>query len=416
MTRPRLDLVKDELNNLDAEIERMCQDLDSSDSDDIIHLNSIKPAKTVIKSNKLPTTKHGKADKDSLITESAPAFQQRTKIHQAKQKIIQNQNQNSNETEGSPYIKFNRKLPKRKYKPLKDRILDSEIRKEQHVKILKEEDEKKFHEEYPFSPQISKKSSNIRYDPIHLYELPKRITQPPPSPPRVIDPKSERLAEQQEAKTKVDFLQRQFKKNSRTSQISSPPKKIISHQEEQKMIERLSHQKQAYNEGSYEKKISQTQKPKKSDPKVLERLIVQSMQRTKNINNIPQPDQTYHPLINAKSKKMTEGISTDLYQESLNAQERARQRAEEAKRWKEISEKAEYEASQYKPKRKPPILTQSKRKVAGMDEFVERMKKKTRIQEEDLNNQDTINSTSIPRVIAVHPFSFENRPKLTQKS
>ena len=108
--------------------------------------------------------------------------------------------------------------------------------------------------------------------------------------------------------------------------------------------------------------------------------------------------------MNKKSKEITKNKKVDLFEEYLTAKERIRQRNEEVMEWRQLNEEKENE--NIEPKKYPKIDITKNPKVAGMDDFIERMKSRPLPKEEDPS------PGPIPPIIPNRPFNFELREKM----
>lgn len=394
----RLNEVHKELNNLDAEIEGLYKYLESdsndydlldSDPEDNIMMNrSIRPPR-----NDPRSPYKGQANRDRLYTESVNVLEKRT--HKIETTLT--------DEDVSELMLPKPKIYIPNYRPPSERIFDSTNKKEKLIRNAQRERERKFNEEYTFHPQINEKSARIPYDPNHLLENPhKQVAEEKPRHERLINGRSEKIAEKS-IKNGNDFLSRQFQrsKSVQNRRAETPTKKRISKADQESMIERLTRPVQIPVARVEETPVKKRTKP--ADPKTFERLVSRSMKKEVKVEAQPK---VHESKMNPISKQLTENITVDLHEESIQAQVRARKRAEEVKQWHELSEVAECTfAPQIRRTRAP---TPTKRKIAGMDDFVERLQKK---QQQNHNNDENSKIKKVSKAMYVRPFSFENRPK-----
>ena len=399
----RLLALKNELQDLDDEIRDINQFLEEKSDDENNKFSiSIK--------NSHKTRNFAPKQRDSrLYRESVEILERRT--HQT------NNLMNENDTFMPPKKTFNLK----NYKPPSQRIDETRIRRSQSVRRAREQNEKEFREEYTFRPKIiHRKEIDQNYDPDHLLRPTprKRVFENNNNfepQRRVINKRSEQLAEKAAQENGDDFFVRQFRrKRSQSvqrmqsdSDAPSTKKRRLTKQEEREMLEHLAKPRPVYTLKD-QVQDETPKKKKRSDPSVFEHLVKQSMRKEEPVPEEP----SVKPKMNARSRKLTENKPVNLYEQSLESKVRRDKLAEEQKNWEEMQKLSE---CTFRPKIIKRTLRQEQQqwmptRVAGIDDFLDRMKKRTVDEEEEVK--------PIPRVrrgaVLQKPFSFDKRTPQTQ--
>jgi hypothetical protein len=117
----------------------------------------------------------------------------------------------------------------------------------------------------------------------------------------------------------------------------------------------------------------------------------------------------FAPVMNPKSRELTKSAAPDLFEQSVDVQERQRRRAEEIKRWQDLADVTAFSA--LSGPRRRAISSGKKREISGMDDFLEQMSRKQGRQDDP-----PAPSSIRTRAIVVNPFSFENQPQKTQQT
>ncbi|OHT10652.1 hypothetical protein TRFO_04154 [Tritrichomonas foetus] len=401
----RLSKITEENNELDAEIEDLYRDLKtSSESDDL--LESSSDEEPIFRQQRPKILYHGTATRDRLYVDSVEVLEKRT--HR-----IEN---NFDDSECSELLLPKQTIRIKGYRPPSERIYEATDKKKKFLREAELEKNQKFIEEYTFHPQINEKSKQIQYDPDHLiqpnnnrsevaYEENVNIR-----PERFINERSKQIAQ----RTKSDFYSRQFRRSKtprrsvagKENQKSKIKQKKLSVAEQNELVERLTKPKEPI------KPPTTTQTPKKSkpsDPRVFEHLVTQSLRKPK----IQEEKFDFAPKMNPKSKELTKGVNKDLFEESLELHERQRRRAEEMKQYQDMAEAIE---CSFQPQiRRSRMPTPRKAQIAGMDDYLWRMKKsqqereikkKKEKREENMLRRSYRNSVVVPQ-----PVMFEERKK-----
>jgi hypothetical protein len=286
------------------------------------------------------------------------------------------------------------------YKPISDRIEESRRRKERFIEEIQIDQEEKFREEHTFRPQINPESKQISYSKNHLFQKRKGDQSPMETKQHnVINPKSKEIAMKLEQKG-ADFLTRQYRPQKRAQSVErSEPTRKLTKTDAIMIGERLSKPRQL---PPPPEPPAATPVKKRADPKSLERLASQSLRKP----TVPSTDPPkYESKMDQRSRLLTRDVEPDLFQESLEMHERQRRRAEEIKQWQELGEVATF--TYQPPTRKEYVPTPKKRVIAGVDEFLERMAKKSK---------PPLVIVERPKAaIIAQPFSFETRPNKTQQ-
>lgn len=281
-----------------------------------------------------------------------------------------------------------RKIKIKDYRPPCERIFDINEKKLRLLNHIREENEKQFAEECTFKPKINEESYGIKYDPTHLTK-PKN---------KVDNTKNQEKGKKIYVHKKGEngIYDRQVHKNTYVPQ-EKVKGNVISPQEEKDLIERLTKKKER------SKVEIEHHQPKFISKQSLNRLIKDSIKK-----NVPEEEEEIEQppcLMNKKSQKLTKDKNVDLYGEYLDAKERINQKRADYLEWQRMVEENENNnAEQVKYKK---INIDNNPNVAGMDQFVERMKSKPQLPQEELPKH-------IPAVIIAKPFSFEIRDQINK--
>ena len=388
----RLTKITQENDDLDAEIQDLYNDLNNSE--DLLQSDDEPFAKTTQRPKILY---RGTASKDRLYVDSVEVLEKRT--HR-----IDNTFEDS---ECSELLLPKQTIKIKGYKPPSERIYESTDRKKKFIREAEIQKNQKFHEEYTFRPQINDKSKQIQYDPEHLINPPPQKTEVQIKEikhERFINEKSQQIAQ----RAKSNFYSRQFRKTGPAPQktrTAVTPKKKLSMAEQNDLVERLTKPREPIKPPPTAKTPKRS---KPSDPKILEHLVAQSLRKPK-----VQPEKfDYESKMNPKSRELTKGVSKDLYEESLEMYERQRRRAEEIKQWQDMAEVIE---CSFQPNlRRTKMPTPRKTQIAGMDDYLERMRKiqqererkKKQEEKEERQLRKSYRNSIIPQTVM-----FEERKK-----
>jgi hypothetical protein len=387
----RLRRLQRELNNLDAEIDGLHEDLATPD-ESLLHSSSSSDSFAPPPSMKNQSPYRGTANRGRLFAQSVAVLERR-----------------SHQMDSRSDDQSNLALPRRQiripgYRPPSERVTESADRKRLFVDELRVRQEQQFREEYTFQPQINPESRQLNYDPSHLIQ--RRV---PSDAPRdevrrgsAMDPKSVQIAAKIQEKGD-SFLRRQLHQKTRSQSVQklSPIRKLTK-SEAILIAERLSKPRPRL---SPRRDAPATPTRKLSDARAAERLV-----RTGIRKDVVAPDPPkFESLMDSRSRLLARSATSDLFKESLDRQERQRRRAEEVKQWQELAEVTTF-TSQRSATNRRPISMPKKCSVAGMDDFLERMSRRQRQQQEP----KTPVRASAGAIIAT-PFSFENRPRKTRQ-
>ena len=385
----RLGRVHRQLADLDAEIAGLHDDLDYSDySEDELLTPPRAPN---------PPKFKGNASRDRLFQESVAVLEKRT--HRIDSTIT--------DRECSDLMMPKRSIRIPNYRPPSERIDESRMKRKRFSQSARDAEERQFRQECTFRPKINPESRNMRYDAGHLWQA----REPEPEAPRpqqraFIGERSRRMAERLE-QTGRDFMSRQFPEKKRAKSVQRPQSqnsRRLSRTEMREVSERLSKPRPRTEAMSDDEFDVVRRKKKRSDPETFERLVNDSLRRP-----APEPEPSRSvSYMDPKSRLMTLGISEDLYEQSLELKERQRRRAEEAKKWRELSDVTRVTFQPVIRTRKAP--TPKKCVIAGMDDFVERMKRKQK--SEDRGEPEPVRRPYTGAVVA-RGFSFERRHRKT---
>ena len=400
----RLLSLRNELQDLDNEIRDIHQFLDEN-SDDQANQFSISINNNIQKRRSFVA----KPQDSRLYRESVEILEKRT--HQTNNFL------NDSDTFIPPKKKFHLK----NYKPPSQRIDESRIRRSQSVKRVREQNEKEFQQEYTFRPKIiHRKEVDQTYDPDHLLRpAPKRFDYEnnnlSETPKRtIINKRSEQIAERVQMENGDDFYGRQFRRK-RSQSVQRVPETVtpnstkkLTKKEEQEMLDHLMKPRKVYTlkdqieDETPRKKI-------KSNPTVFEHLVQQSLRKEEAIPEEP----LILPKMNPRSRKLTENKQVNLYQQSLESKVKREKLAEEQRNFEEMQKLNE---CTFRPKiiKRTAKQEQQQRmpaRIAGMNDFLERMRKRQIEEPEEIK--------PIPRVkkgaVLQKPFSFDRRVTLTTK-
>ena len=364
-TKTRLVKINQQLTNLDKEINEIKEELNVSrslSSDDLI--------RDVVSSS---SQKHCQ----KLYEKSVEVMNRRAECH-------------INEYEDDiPVPQYRCNIHIKGYRPPSERIFDINEKKISLMNQLREEREREINEHCTFRPEINQRSKDIKYDPSHLIK-PRKLQQPK---------KNGQAKGEASKKNNIAIYERQIQK-----QLYVQPEKengnVITPRSEKQMIDRLTKHKETSppaiedNNNNIPKKFATKQG--------LNRLVAQSIK--KDVCEDNENEKKPKSLMNKKSKEITKNKKVDLFEEYLTAKERIRQRNEEVMEWRQLNEEKENE--NIEPKKYPKIDITKNPKVAGMDDFIERMKSRPLPKEEDPS------PGPIPPIIPNRPFNFELREKM----
>ena len=392
----RLLALQNELKSLDNEIEDINKFLDEPSDDE----EESQPQFSISQNySKNSSSFIGKQKENRLYKESIEILEKRT--HQTTDLS------GENETFLIPKKTFKLK----NYKPPSQRLDESRIRRSQSVKRYKEQSEREFREECTFRPKINRrKDIEENYDPDHLIRPTPRkraiinnTIGSETTPKKLINKKSAVIADMIETKKGDDFYSRQARHRRSQSvrdsdAYSGSKRKTITKAEEQEMLEHLMKPRKRIQPN--DEKLNVTPRKKKSsDPSVFEHLVSQSLRKEEPIPDEP----AIKPVMNARSRKLTENVQVNLFEQSLASKMKRERAAAEQKNWEEMQKLGE---CTFRPK----IIHRRRREVekpvvAGMDDYVDRMKK-CQVEEED-------EIKPIPKVrrgaVMQKPFSFDQR-------
>ena len=385
----RLGRVNRELADLDAEIAGLQGDLYYSDDEEDELMTPPRAPN--------PPKFKGNANRDRLFQESVAVLEKRT--HRIENTIT--------DRECSDLMMPKRSIRIPNYRPPSERLDESQMKRKRFSQRARAAEERQFREECTFRPKINPESRNMRYDAGHLWRTkePEKET-PKPKQRAFIDERSRRMAERLEQSSGKGFMSRQFpeKKRAQSVRPQSQNSRRLSRSEMREVSERLSKPRPRTEAMSDDEFEVVRRRKRRSDPETFERLVNDSLRRP-----IPEPEPSRSvSYMDPKSRLMTLGISEDLYEQSLEIKERQRRRAEEAKKWRELSDVTRASFQPVIRTRKAP--TPKKCVIAGMDDFVERMKRKQK--SEDAGEPEPIRKPYTGAVVA-RGFSFEHRYRRT---
>lgn len=368
-TKAKLVKVNAQLNNLDKEINSIQHELNLSRSlseDNLFHDVTIFPEK-----------KKG----HRLYQESVQVMNRR-----AQNKI--------DEEESIEFIPQNKtKIHIKGYKPPSERIFDVNERKMKLINQIQKENEKKISEDCTFRPKINQISNEIEYDPNHLIQPKKKQSQE-------TEQCNKNKRRDNFESPGIGIYERQIHKNT-FHQPEKIKENIISPKSEKNMIERLTKPKEKPNIDE-----SENEHKNYASKQGTNRLVVQSMRRIRQKNEVcieEKPKQ----LMNKKSKEITRNKKVDLFEEYLDAKDRVRQKNREIVEWRKLTEKNEnknHEQIKFKK-----IRTDLNPDVAGMDEFVDRMKSKP-VKKKEVPHKVH------PGIVIAKPFNFELRDEMKKNT
>lgn len=367
-TKSKLLKVNVQLNNLDKEINEIQHELNLSRS----------------------------LSADNLLND-VTIFPEKKKGYRLYQESVQVMNKRAqnriDEDDSIDLIPQNKKKIRIKgYKPPSERIYDISERKIKLINQIQKENEQKITENCTFKPKINQISKDIEYDPKHLIK-PKRNQNPE------VEQKNQSKKRFNGETPGIGIYERQVHKN-----IYHQPEKVkgnvLSPQSEKNMIERLTKPKEDNTAQQNNTKEHKTYASKQGT----NRLVVQSIKRFEHQEEVNEKPK---PVINKKSKEITKNKKVDLFEEYLDAKDRVRQRNAEIIEWRKLTEKNENKNHEQVHFRK--IRTDLNPTVAGMEEFVERMKSRP-VKKEEVPHK--IN----PGIIIVKPFSFDIRDEFQKNS
>lgn len=367
-TKAKLLKVNTQLNNLDKEI------------------NSIQ--------NELNKSKSLSSDN---ILDDVSIFPEKRKKYRLYKKSIQVMNKRAenaiNEEDPVDLIPQNKpKIHIKGYKPPSERIFDVNERKMKLVKRIQEENERRIADDCTFKPKINQISKEIEYDPNHLIQ-PKRKQD---SPAEQTDQKKRKNNDEMNG---IGIYERQIQKNI-YHQPEVEKGNVISPRSEKNMIERLTKPKEDPNDHLNAPKELKNYATKQGTM----RLVAKSIKRYEPEVQIEAKPKS---LMNRKSKEITKNTKVDLYEEYLEAKERVKQKNDEVIEWRKLTEKKESRNNEQVRYKK--IRTDQNPNVAGMDDYIDRMKKRPVKKEEVIRRVN-------PGIIVAKPFNFEIRDEIRKNS
>lgn len=246
------------------------------------------------------------------------------------------------------------------------------------------------------------------YNPDHLH-LPKEV---PPQPEikhhKLISKKSEEIANRSiKRRGQTDIIERLSSKssqntrsNSETSNSINSVSRKLTKDEQENLLSRISQPRQKHDPFDDDEYLINTKKII-SDPTTFERLVQLSLRR--DISEADLPSSYRH--MNEMSKKLTDGLKSDLYHSSLRAQAKKERQSKINKEWQELQELTE---CTFRPKiNKKPVSSKSPTRppfrVHGHDDHVTRMKKA------QAKNAPPQQTEEVSPAVVSKPFSFEER-------
>lgn len=366
-TKAKLLKVNAQLNNLDKEINSIQNELNLSRS----------------------------LSADNLLND-VTIFQEKRKgfrLYKESVEVMNKRAQNKiNEEESIDFIPQSKtKIQIKGYKPPSERIFDVNERKMKLIKQIQKENEEKIAENCTFRPQINQVSNEIEYDPKHLIQPKKK--QNFDNSKKNKNKKRENFEDHG-----IGIYERQIKKN-----IYHQPEKIkdnvISPKSEKNMIERLTKPKEQPSIQQENEKEPKNYASKQGT----NRLVAQSIRR---FQHPTEPEEKPKQLMNKKSKEIIRNKKVDLFEEYLDAKDRVRQKNAEIIEWRKLTERNENKNHEQVKFKK--IRTDQNPEVAGMDDFIDRMKSRPVKKE--------VRYKVHPGIIVARPFNFELRDEMKKNT
>ncbi|OHT14805.1 hypothetical protein TRFO_42879 [Tritrichomonas foetus] len=371
-TKSKLTVVNKQISNLDKEIQEIQNELNFS--------RSMSADKLLDDVNIFPSSKR---QGQKLYQQSIQVMNKR-----AEKNVIE-----EDPVDIAPQFRTNIHI--KGYRPPEERIFDVNERKNQLIAQIQEEREKEILEKCTFKPEINPLSKDIKYDPNHLLRPKKKEAQKKP------DKKTSQKSNNN--KVQIGIYERQIEK----AHFVQPKKElgnVITPRSEKQMVDRLTKQKNDVNlidenNNSNKKYVSK---------QAIDRLVFQSIK--KDIPEVVEEEVKEKPkcFMNKKSKEIMRNRRVDLFEEYKCAKERVRQKNEEIKEWRKLTEQNENDRNE--KMKYPKIDTTKNPNVAGMDEYIERMKTRPlpKYEEEPI-------PTAIPPVVITKPFKFDIREEVKKQ-
>ena len=241
------------------------------------------------------------------------------------------------------------------YVPPQGRVHEGIMVKQRKISALKGQEEEKFREECPFEPVREAQHSIADYSPGHLMrpkKVPCQVEMKEPGRLRPVGNENG-IYERQQMKSKVKAPENQ-------------PSKKITKQEKEDLLERLACVRKTMAKPSDDGKQGKKTVARKA---TIERLVAQSVPKSTVSDEEPGP--VWH--MDKQSKRIVQGVTTNVYQESLESKARREAKMREIQEWQEAVEQHVADGQQRVKYRR--IAVPEHCEVAGTEEHLERMAK-----------------------------------------